>query len=161
MVANPHEASPEKGDVPQKRREMLSILWAATILCTLAAFTGALLWYTVPAPPLVNLGEVSNFPPRQEPYYLPGEEVSVFVVNTGDDLLVLDSHSPRTQCNFRWVPVNGRFEDPCCGGKFTIFGRYIEGNSIRNMDRYEYQIDDGNLLVSAWWHVEGEPLPGR
>lgn len=143
------------------RRELTSALLAAALLVALAALVGGLLWYAVPGPPLVTLGSTADFPPRDAPYYLPREDVAVYVVNTGDDLLVLDAISPRTQCYLKWVPRKSRFEDPCCGGKFTLTGDYIEGAAIRTMDRYDYRVADGDLLVSPWWHVEGEVVDGR
>jgi hypothetical protein len=79
----------------------------------------AAFWYLHPISTEVrpiDIEAVSEFAPRPEPYRVRLEQVgfSIFVVNTGEEILAFEPRTPATfqQCYYVWVEANGLFEDP-------------------------------------------------
>lgn len=133
------------------RRELAYHTLIGAMVLLIALATAATLWYLTPRPRLVMIGNVKNFPPADDPYYIAqGDAVYLFIVNTGQEFIAFDARSTTTEerCRVKWVPINERFEDPCCGSKFTLDGTYIEGPAVRNLDRYPVTIRGEQVWVN-------------
>ena len=64
--------------------------------------------------------------------------------------MAFDSHSTyyySRYCLAEWKDVTTRFEDPCSGSKFEIYGTYISGPADRSLDRFPVRIDNGEIWV--------------
>ena len=115
--------------------------------------------YVLAPPNLINLGAVTNYPPGETPYFVPGKN-PVFVVNTGENLLVLVAVPPHPKaCLAKWLSEDAKFMDPCLGSQFWLDGTYILGPSPRNMDHYKFRIENGELWMDADRKILGEQHP--
>src|SRR5262245_44840982 len=121
------------------RRE--TILWigaAASIVVTLAviAMLGV---FATPVRPRIAIWDVDEFPHGAPPRLITVGNQQVYIVVMATEILAFDpmvEYSDGNRCPVRWVAVVNRFEDPCGGSKFFKDGRWIEGPSLRNLDRY-------------------------
>ncbi len=134
------------------RREWLYYTFFSAIgLCVLLALAG-MIWAAYPRPEVVSLGPLSQFPPQSPPYapyVVRTDKATLYIINIGTDLIVLDGRSTtENRCNVKWVPTNDRYEDPCCGSKFTLEGVYITGRATRDLDRYGYTIKNDEVWTS-------------
>ena len=141
------------------RRTFLSLVFLSGIVLFGLTSLGTLYGYVLPRPNLVNLGPVANFPPRDSPYFIRSKK-PVFVVNTGENFLVLVAVPPHHKaCIAWWMAEDKKYMDPCLGSQFYLDGTYILGPPPRNMDQYAYQIDNGDLLVNFDKKILGQPHP--
>lgn len=131
-----------------RRQEVAIYVFMAVLLFLLATGVGLAFQYTLPAPNLVRLGSLANFPPNATPYRIATQQAIVYVVNAGKELQILAAQDPhRWGCRILWDKSNHRFEDPCLGSKYALDGIYVFGPSPRGMDHYAYRIIDGKLWV--------------
>jgi nitrite reductase/ring-hydroxylating ferredoxin subunit len=153
---------------PLNGRELTYYFLIAAVLLFGTTLTAAAFWYlNPPEPGPIDIGTVADFPPASHPYLVKIEELgsSIFIVNTGEEILALDRRTPFTfigrRCYYAWVEANGRFEDPCSGSKFTLNGRLIQSPAPRNLDQYPVTIKNGRLLIDPTQLILGqtaEPL---
>jgi len=107
-----------------------------------------------------------DFPPSADPYYVQDDNQMLFVVNTGAELLVIEprftSSNGLWNTDVKWVPTNGRFEDPSSGAKFTLTGEWYHNNYLngtidsRGLGHYPVEVRGDALWLTAL-----TPLPGR
>ena len=142
-------------------RELLAFLFLASILTAAAGGLAAAGMFVTPAPERLSVGSLADFPISGQPTYRAVDGHRVFVVHTGRQLIVLDALTPFAGhfSTVKWIPINGRFEDPEGGSKFTLIGEYIEGPAPRGLDRYPtILLPDGTLQIDLWQPViQGEP----
>jgi hypothetical protein len=146
------------------RRSAGLLIFTASIFLSAVISLAVLSKYLVPDTPYVTLGNMARFPPSDSPYSVYASDgYSVFIVNTGTELIVLDAHTPHfTNWRMKWVPANHRFEDPVTGSKFSMTGEYLEGPATRNLDRFGYRIlADGTLQLDPWEVTQGDPRDYR
>ena len=171
---------------PLNRKEVLAyLLMAATGLFIL--LVAALLFWTLSplatVSPQVFIGKTADFPPAAEPYLIRLElnkkeieahtEInanflpSIWLVHTETGWLALNRYTPprslirRGSCLYAWVPVNGRFEDPCYGSKFTLDGRLIQPPATQNLTTYPVIVEGDEIWVDLSQPTSGktaEPL---
>jgi hypothetical protein len=144
-------------------RELTYYLLFASLILFGATITAASLWYLHPPKPgPIDIGAITDFPPAPRPYLVKLEEVSssIFIVNTGEEILALDRRTPFTfigrRCYYAWVEANGRFEDPCSGSKFTLDGQLIVSPAPRNLDQYILTVKNGRLFIDPAHLIPGE-----
>jgi hypothetical protein len=164
---------------PLNRQEIFAYgLIAAVVL--FVALTAVLLFHMLSplatVSPRVNLGQASDFPIANAPY-LVGLELnardieayadldvrffpSIWLVHTEAGWFAFNRYTPpigksSKSCIYAWTPTNGRFEDPCYGSKFTLYGHLIEPPASRNLLSYPVTIRDGEV-----WLDLSQPLPG-
>jgi menaquinol-cytochrome c reductase iron-sulfur subunit len=65
----------------------------------------------------------------------------------GDQIDVLSSTCPHLGCLVNWHPDRSQFVCPCHGGIFDPDGARVAGPPARSMDRLEYQVRNGRLMV--------------
>ncbi|MDW8325029.1 MAG: hypothetical protein RMK99_00560 [Anaerolineales bacterium] len=78
--------------------------------------------------PAIYLGRTTDFPPQDAPYFVAAGERWLYLVNTGEEFIVLNPRFTigNWDCFVAWIPSNKRFEDPCSGAKHTLTGKWIE-----------------------------------
>lgn len=157
MVVTPQTGRTSSNPRYLNRRELIAYSFLAAIgLLTilLLAMSG---WYALPRPHYLLAGELSNFPPGSTPYPIFQEELSLYLVNTGSELVAFDRHTPHhTRVLFEWVPLTQRFEDPLTGSRFALDGTWLLGPATRNLDRYPVKVEDGKIWVKTSTLLLGE-----
>jgi len=148
--------------LPMNRREAALWVFLAGALMALLGLIVMVAIFANPQPPVVELGLLADFQAGAPPTPVVAGNRQLFVVNLDGELIVFDAHDTHSKihCLIKWVPSNGRFEDPCGGSKFEIDGTWIEGPAPRGLDRYPVAIDSaGAVTVNLWNLIEGDPRP--
>lgn len=120
---------------------MLILLLSASVVVSYS--------YIIPRPQWVNLGNASQFSAAR-PTRVAFNPVNVWVVNTGEEFVVLHSvPNDTSRCRINWEEERQRIADPCRGTVYTNTGMYIEGPPPeRGSDRYSVRIDArGDLYI--------------
>lgn len=157
--------------LPITRREFAYFFFVASLIVATVMMLGAFVWAATP-PLLFDLGPVDGFPAdRPTPRYITlesGETTSLWVVRDGDRMLVFDGRARagrNSNCRYRWVPVNNRFEDPCSGFKWTMAGEQLtylfwpdkkRVSYLHDLDQYPTVVEGGRLRVNLGRRVFGE-----
>jgi len=147
--------------LPLTRREYAYYFFSATLTVLGAALLAGVFWMMLPASHRVFIGDVSDFPPSDQPYRVFIDRSLLYLVSTGDALVVLNPIiiRPTRSCRVVWVPVNARFEDPCWGAKFDLHGNYLSGPASRGMDQYPLRIKKNQVWVDLLRTIPGAPRP--
>lgn len=111
--------------------------------------------FAMPASEVVDIGQLSEYPPSEQPYEV-HDPVHVFVVNDGGQLIVLDPLN-RVPGGYlvRWNSQEGYFIDPNRGSWFDLLGRPVPhpliGGSVerQGLPRYPVTIKGDRLLVEV------------
>ena len=72
-----------------------------------------------------------------------------YVVNLGDQLLVLSNSCTHTGCGVRWVAEQSKFVCPCHGGEFDMQGRVLKEPPPRPLRRLAHQRKEGALWIEV------------
>jgi len=139
------------------KRLFLTFVFLSAVLVFGLTTTALVYAYALPRPKLIDLGPVSNYHPSLTPYFVRGED-TVFVVNTGEKLMILVAVPPHPKaCLARWMIEDAKFMEPCLGSQYWLDGTYILGLSPRNMDQYASKIDEnGHLLIDVDRKILGD-----
>jgi cytochrome b6-f complex iron-sulfur subunit len=144
------------------RREFLYYIWGASILLLVGEAVAALVWFGLPRFKEGTFGGVFVVPADKVPEVEnpPFNEASgrFWVSNGNSGVTVLFGVCTHLGCLPKWVEQNDRFECPCHGSKFDLFGQWLDGPAPRNLDRFATTIvfTDGS---SATMNAEGDPIP--
>jgi len=82
-------------------------------------------------------------------WYVSTLSKGAWVSNRGGQIVVFDPRCTHLNCPFYWDKEKGIFQCPCHDGRFDIDGKVIGGPPPRPLDRLEYEIQDGNIMVSG------------
>lgn len=63
------------------------------------------------------------------------------------EVIVYNPHCTHLGCAYGWNSGEKLFKCPCHGGVYDIDGKVLAGPPPRPLDRMEYQLEEGNLLV--------------
>lgn len=138
------------------RREFLNYALGASVLLAGAGTCAGLAWFTNEYQrPIAYTEQNGYFSIELETLSQPGElpinllELRTWLVNTEEGLRALYAVCTFHGCLPKWSYSNYRFECPCCGGKFSITGEWIEGPAPRNMDQYRLIVttDAGTVVT--------------
>lgn len=144
------------------RREFLYYIWGASILLLIGEAAAALVWFGLPRFKEGTFGGTFLVSPDKVPSVdtAPFNEASgrFWVSNANAGVTVLFGVCTHLGCLPKWVDQNHRFECPCHGSKFDIYGQWLDGPAPRNLDRFPTTIvfTDG---TSATMNAEGDPIP--
>lgn len=72
-----------------------------------------------------------------------------WVTNKGGEIVVFDPRCTHLNCPYYWDKDKQIFQCPCHDGKFDVEGKVTGGPPPRPLDRLEYEIQDGNIMVSG------------
>jgi hypothetical protein len=94
------------------RREFLWYSFGAVLLFAGVILLIVLAGYLIPTSKEIAVGSINSYVDKATPYPVTVDNVNLYLVNTGSDLIALDRHTPhnRTRCLFSWVAQNNRFE---------------------------------------------------
>jgi hypothetical protein len=109
--------------------------------------------FALPGNKLVDIGSVFDYPPLAQPYEV-HDPVHVFVVNDGDQLIVLDplNHVPGGYL-VRWNSQEGYFIDPSRGTWFDLHGSPVRRSTLyelverQGLSRYPVTTRGDRILV--------------
>lgn len=140
---------------PLTRREFLLYVWTASMVLSLAASGGVVLWFAYPRFRAGEFGgtfkiDATKLPPTDAaPEDHP--DGRFWLVNTPSGVVALYKVCVHLGCLYKWVPSNNRFECPCHGSKYQRDGTYIEGPAPRSLDKFVVQAVDasGKALAST------------
>lgn len=139
------------------QRELVSYSFLAAGALLAALLLAMLVWYAFPQPEYLPAGQLSDFPPSSTPYPIYQNGLSLYLVNTGSELVAFDRHTPHhTRVLFEWVPLTHRFEDPLTGSKFSLDGTWLLGPATRNLDRYPVKIEESQIWIETSKLFPGE-----
>ncbi len=159
----------ERKGKPVSRRKFLSYLVGGVSTAIVAVVATPLVGYFLsPAwrrkPPLLTpIAQVSDVP-KDKPLFVTYEQrirdgwyittlsKGAWVVNKGGNKLTVFDFDPRCthlNCPYYWDEEQGMFLCPCHGGKFDIDGKVLAGPPPRPLDRLEFSVEDGSILLSG------------
>lgn len=162
-MADPQE--PESATLAVRRRGFLS--WAVIVL---GSFVGVamgipIIGYAI-SPALRRVGQqwadagpVANVPvgqptkveyqiDRKDGWIQTTSQRSAWVVRQADGTLIAyDPHCTHLGCPYSWDTVTQRFLCPCHNGVFGIKGMVISGPPPRPLDRYQAQVENGEVMI--------------
>ncbi len=108
--------------------------------------------------PIANVNDI----PAGQPLYVTYEQrvrdgwyistlsKGAWVVNKdGKEIIVFDPRCTHLNCPYYWDKEKQIFYCPCHDGRFDIDGNVTGGPPPRPLDRLEFSIEDGNILVSG------------
>jgi cytochrome b6-f complex iron-sulfur subunit len=102
-------------------------------------------------------GPVATVPPE----FVPSESVLEvpsmrgYLTEANGEIVPLWWKCPHLGCKVPWCESSGQFECPCHGSVFNRVGEYRRGPSPRSMDRYEYEVVEGVIVVDTSQIVRG------
>jgi hypothetical protein len=155
------------------RREFAFYCFGASLFLSASMVAGALLWMLTPPQEKFDLGAVEEFSAGQPvARYVERRDsttLPLWVVRTEDKWLVFDRRvqiGRYWHCQYAWVAVNNRFEDPCSGFKWALTGILLsypfsfihEGDYplfLHDLDQYPTTIEQGHLVINADKPVHG------
>jgi menaquinol-cytochrome c reductase iron-sulfur subunit len=147
------------------RRDFLSIVTAG-----IAAFIGAAMgipaiayiigpalqrrteeWIPLGSTSKVALGEPTLFKAvveRQTGWIADQKEISAYVLTEdGREFIAMSNICTHLGCRVRWVSNADQFYCPCHVGIFDKQGNVVSGPPPRPLDRYELNVQDGQILI--------------
>jgi menaquinol-cytochrome c reductase iron-sulfur subunit len=78
------------------------------------------------------------------------ESLGVWIITEdGKDFTLYDPHCTHLRCPFYWDAQKEIFDCPCHGGAFDINGNVIDGPPPRPLDRWEFTIENGEIITSG------------
>ena len=112
-----------------------------------------------PEPLLTPIANVKDIPEGQPTYvtyeqrirdgwYISTLSKGAWVVNMGGEFTVYDPRCTHLNCPYYWDKDRQIFQCPCHGGEFDINGNVIGGPPPRPLDKINFTIDSGSILVS-------------
>jgi menaquinol-cytochrome c reductase iron-sulfur subunit len=112
-------------------------------------------------PSLTPIGAVSQIPEGKPTYityelrisdgwYINTVSQGVWAVNKGDEnITIFDPRCTHLNCPYYWDDAKQVFSCPCHGGVYSIDGKVLAGPPPRSLDRMEYFIQQGTILLSG------------
>lgn len=144
------------------RQGCLTGIFVLIVLLGACVLIVAAIWFALPREEPVEIGQMDDIS-GNEPLFVPvNSNLAIYLVRDGDGLIAWSALSPRTGCRIRWVPLNNRFEDPCCGGKWCADGSVadLRYRGQETLARYQLEVSpSGRILLFPWSKIEGPPLP--
>ncbi|MBF8283697.1 MAG: putative Quinol-cytochrome c reductase, iron-sulfur subunit (Rieske iron-sulfur protein) [Anaerolineales bacterium] len=137
-------------------------------MLAIIALAGVVVWATLPQPQIFDLGPIDSFrtdgPTRHLITLRDGKTIPLWSVRDGETWIVFDGYAGPCRYQYRWVPTNHRFEDPCSGYKWAINGILLTylpnpGKAARDLDRYAAFVKDGHLMVNLGKRQPGTARP--
>jgi len=152
----PEEAT--SGPKGVTRREFLYYAWMSSMTLFMAGSGGATLVYAFPRfkegefGGKFVVGKVEDF---ADGSITAEREGKFFVLRQGDEFKALYQVCTHLGCLVR--PTADGFSCPCHGSKFAGDGRLIASPAPRDMDEFQVEVVDGNVIVDTSARIKGQP----
>jgi cytochrome b6-f complex iron-sulfur subunit len=171
----PAKAAPvvEKVDPNLTRREFLNYAWLASLALFTVETIGISLWFAFPNFKEGQFGGKFPIGPAQDALpevnadpkaYTDGKFWLINIDKTDADgqpqkgVLAIYTVCVHLGCLYQWIPLTSRFECPCHGSKYELWGQYISGPARRSLDRFVIQAIGPDGSVVAETNPNGDPL---
>src|SRR5574341_1979576 len=157
---------------PPTRREFAYYIFGAASCLMLLLLAGIVLWAALPKPQVFDLGPLESFrsdgPTRKLITLNDGSTLPLWVVHAEEKWSAFRGRirtGSAWNCEYKWVPTNHRFEDPCSGFKWALSGElltYFDNLppdwlvGLHDLDQYSTTIQGGHLTVDANKIIHGE-----
>lgn len=134
------------------------LLLALAVAAGIGVFAVAML--NRPQPDWVYSARIADLREGEPVRVLADDGSPAFVVRAHGDLVAFDGRAPTaTRCLLAWQADKRYFVDDGCGGvHYDVTGRYIDGPSLRDLDRHPVHIKDGWLVVDTRTTISGRAL---
>ena len=148
-----------------KKRELASWVGLAALGVFLIAVCGVVGWAIMPRERRLLLGAQAEFAVDKPQARALDPGIHLFVVNLRGQVIAWDAKAPvtkGTRCNYKWVPTNNRFEDPCSGSKWCLDGTVADDRygPVRTLDQYRIKVDgSGNVWLYPGQKIQGQLVP--
>ena len=87
---------------------------------------------------------------RQTGWIVNEEEITAYVrTDNGRDFTAMSNICTHLGCRVRWIGEQERFFCPCHNGVFDRDGNVVSGPPPRPLDRYQTQVEDGQLMIQG------------
>jgi Rieske Fe-S protein len=134
--------------------------WAAGLTLTGTALLTGLTAARAITPPARSIDGKTKMPPTPlvavaalkpgEPKLFEYGDDNVFIVKSaGDKVVVLNAACPHVQCKLFWDAATKQFACPCHASFFDANGKRISGPASRDMDKAEFTVAAGQVVVSG------------
>jgi Rieske Fe-S protein len=108
-------------------------------------------WISLGSTSKVELGTPTLFRAtveRRAGWIVNQEEISVYVLtDDGRDYIAMSNVCTHLGCRVRWISDEERFFCPCHNGQFDRQGNVISGPPPRPLDRFDVQVEGGEIQV--------------
>jgi hypothetical protein len=102
------------------------------------------------------VGDISQYPPAGHPYLIVVDNKSIYLVNTGNNILIFHWRTPGSAyCRYKWFDLEGAFIDPCIGARFSLDGSFLTGPLHRDLSRYSVRLEGGQIIVDLSGRIDG------
>lgn len=117
-----------------------------------------LLWARV-----CSLDEIPTNAPRLFPVSFPRQsgsqqwqqEMGVYVIRHGDQILAFSNICTHMNCSVRWIAQREQILCPCHGGVYDRWGTLIGGPPASSLPLYEQRVEGNDLYVANRLHHRG------
>ncbi len=83
-------------------------------------------------------------------WYISTLSKGVWIVNQdGKNFIVYDPRCTHLNCPYYWDKQNKTFQCPCHNGQFDIYGKVTGGPPPRSLDRLQFRIEGGTILIGG------------
>lgn len=112
----------------------------------------ALVGYALPRQHWERLGSLEVFPPSAEPYPITSMDRFVYLVNDGQQVIVLEPMMPQpNHFTATWRSQEGKFRDPLQGSEYNLYGiprwRGEDGLENQSLPRYPVKVEKGVIYI--------------
>ena len=138
------------------RRFYLSLLLLISLVLGAVSLIGLLARFSLPKENIIHTGNLSDFPPSDQPYHIT-EPIIGWIVNDGKNLLVLGAHNKIPGgVLVNWYAYERIFIDPSTGYRFDLYGQpavwvYPDGRQIiapQGLPRYQVSLKGEEIWVN-------------
>jgi cytochrome b6-f complex iron-sulfur subunit len=147
------EAAPTAPPKGVTRREFLNYVWGASMALFLVQFGGITWFFSMPRFREGEFGgkisvRIADFPQTNQPPVAnnPGK---FWLVNVDQGIGALYKICTHLGCIYPWSDAAGIFACPCHGSQFELNGDWIAGPAPRDLDRFAFEVLDGQGNVIA------------
>ena len=117
-----------------------------------AAVGLAVVWYGLPKPEWIRIGWLEDYPPSTEPYPITSMDRFVYLVNDGQQVIVLEPMMPQlNHFTATWRSQEGKFRDPLRGSEYNLYGipkwRGKDGLENQSLPRYPVKVEKGVIYI--------------
>ena len=81
--------------------------------------------------------------------YTQEKSMPVLVSRSGDQIICFNASCTHAGCIVKWDGKTNRFLCACHGGTFDREGNVLAGPPPRPLDRYNFKVDSGHLLIET------------
>lgn len=177
---------PDPVEVGIERRRVLNRVAIAGSGLGLLALGGASVAFLIPPPPKGFGGKIvvstpldeikASIEDNQTPFYAPEAKTWIELYEPSDEAIAettypaiwgavqetgvmpLYQKCPHLGCKVPFCDTSQWFECPCHGSQYNAAGEKKGGPAPRGMDRFEFELDNGLLVIDTGKLVEGPPV---